>query len=179
MNTKEVYKLLSVIELAYPSFKVLDKREGVELWYQMLQDLNFEDCRNVILEYSATEKFPPSIADIRKRTAEFNTPKELSTSEALNKAKELAVHYGANGYCNAYQACKNISELLYLTVRAIGWSTFCGMNEYETGKTFREIYNEFKAEQEKNAKIPQVILLETQKIKDKKMMIAQEKALSD
>jgi len=65
VNKSEVIELLKTLRRTYP---VVDTSvEGVEHYYKYLRDFPYATARENIDRYILTEKFPPTIADIRGR----------------------------------------------------------------------------------------------------------------
>ncbi|ALS27167.1 replicative helicase inhibitor G39P [Paenibacillus sp. 32O-W] len=68
MTQGEVVKLFKAITLSYPAFRVPDDmaKEQVMHWYQHLKDVPFDVAMENLREYVQAERFPPTIADIRR-----------------------------------------------------------------------------------------------------------------
>jgi hypothetical protein len=65
MNQKEFAIIAGIIKTAYPNHNILPTRESIATWYELLNDLNYEPCRISVIEYIKSNKYPPTIADIR------------------------------------------------------------------------------------------------------------------
>lgn len=64
MDRVETIKLFTLISNAYDHFEV--NKEKVELWSSMLADKDFEIVAFNLRDHIQREKFPPSIADLRR-----------------------------------------------------------------------------------------------------------------
>lgn len=72
--TFDEFKLLAKgMKSVYTSEKFLPDAESIKIWYQMLQDLEYKTANVAIQSYMLTNKFPPTIADIRQLAAEVQT----------------------------------------------------------------------------------------------------------
>lgn len=66
MKAQQVIMLRAIINESYPYVK-MDKEEGDEIWFLMLQDYNYELMQKSLLDYIKDgNKFAPSIADLIK-----------------------------------------------------------------------------------------------------------------
>ena len=72
MTQGEVIELFKAITLSYPAFRVQDElmRDQVLHWYEHLKDVPFEAAMENLREHIRTERFPPTIADIRRERME-------------------------------------------------------------------------------------------------------------
>jgi len=62
----ELVKILSAIQITFESTKFDITPEKVELWYECLNDLDYTETKAVITKLAQTNKYPPSIAEIRQ-----------------------------------------------------------------------------------------------------------------
>lgn len=65
MNQQEFASIAAIIKTAYPNNNILPTREAITTWFELLKDLDFELCRISVIEYIKSNKYPPTIADIR------------------------------------------------------------------------------------------------------------------
>lgn len=63
MNKSDVKELLKQIVVAYPNFEVSEPR--FNLWCEMMQDISFKYAQKNLVEHIKTNRFAPTIADIR------------------------------------------------------------------------------------------------------------------
>lgn len=97
MTQGEVVKLFKAITLSYPAFRVPDDmaKEQVMHWYQHLKDVPFDVAMKNLRAYIQEERFPPTIADIRRGYEEKSTvPRVDETREwlaELDRMRERAV----------------------------------------------------------------------------------------
>jgi len=69
----EVVRLFRQITLAFPTFRLPEDmaEEQVVFWHQYLKDVPYETALRVLSDHIATERFPPTIADFRSRSADL------------------------------------------------------------------------------------------------------------
>lgn len=64
MKAEQVIMIRAIVNESYPYVK-MDKEEGDEVWFLMLQDYNYELIQKSLIEYIKNgNKFAPSIADL-------------------------------------------------------------------------------------------------------------------
>lgn len=53
----------------YPRQTIIPNKQAMELWYRRLKDIDFAAAEQALNEWVDTERWPPTIADIRERSA--------------------------------------------------------------------------------------------------------------
>lgn len=114
-----------------------------EQWYKMLADLSDEQFKYAIEVIVKTQKFSPTISEIREKALEYNNA-ELTAEEAW-AVVYCDIH--SRGYYNEphYDDWK-----LEAAKNAIGWQTLCSMLEDDKNTIrahFMRIYNSFRERQ--------------------------------
>lgn len=67
--TKEEFKILcKIMKAVYTQSTFLQDADAFKVWYELLEDLDYTVAQVAILKYILTNKFPPTVADIRKNT---------------------------------------------------------------------------------------------------------------
>lgn len=112
-----------------------------EQWYKMLSDLTDEQFKYAIEVIVKTQKFTPTISEIREKAVEFNHQSDLNPEEAWGIVY-TDIH--ARGYYNEphYEDWK-----LEAAKNAIGWQTLCDMTEDSKSAIrahFMRIYSSLK-----------------------------------
>ena len=65
MNRKEFALFASALRTYYPREKLLPNEQAMELWFNQLQDIPYKVAELTLNKWVATNKWSPSIADIR------------------------------------------------------------------------------------------------------------------
>ena len=65
MTVDEFTKLAAAIKTYFPRDNILPTDAAMELWFDSLKDLDYQSASLSLRRYVATNKFPPTIADIR------------------------------------------------------------------------------------------------------------------
>lgn len=72
MTTKEFAQIAAAIKTYFPRENILPTEKAMELWYMELKDLPYDTANSALRMYVATNKFPPTIADIREHAAKLS-----------------------------------------------------------------------------------------------------------
>lgn len=68
MTRDEVKTILATMSAVYPPNLMPSVTElTVNVWFQLMQDVQYQDAQNAVGAWLTTEKYPPTIADIRER----------------------------------------------------------------------------------------------------------------
>lgn len=82
MEREEFSNLVKGMKAVYSDPKFITDRDAFNVWYEMLKDIPYMICQASVHKYMATNKFPPTIADIRQGAMEITEEKELNEGEA-------------------------------------------------------------------------------------------------
>lgn len=118
MSKTEFLKLAEAIKTAYPKERLLATKEAMQLWYAMLQDIDYQTAAAAVKAYIALKKFPPTIADIR----EMVTPKQADWSDAWGEVQNAIRRYGYN---RPDEALASMSDKTKAIVKRFGWQEIC------------------------------------------------------
>ena len=81
MQKDEFKTLVKAMKAVYADPKFIPDQGAFEVWYTLLKDLPYAAASAAIQRHMMTEKFPPTIADIRRMAAENSAPVDDSISE--------------------------------------------------------------------------------------------------
>ena len=68
MDRKQVIEVFKLLKSVYPNFDV--STEKVDIWTRLLKDQNPAIVMKNAERYVLTQKYPPTIADLRENTSE-------------------------------------------------------------------------------------------------------------
>lgn len=156
MTEQEFDKIRAGIKSAYPAHNVMPDVFSIRLWYRMLGDLDYKLCETAVLELAATLKFPPSIAEIREKCAEYTTIEADDSGEAWGLVQQAIRNYG---YYRAEEALASLPETVRQAVNRIGFREICeDDNIAATRAHFMQIHKAIADRAKKNAAVPAMIL---------------------
>ncbi|WP_227396807.1 replicative helicase loader/inhibitor [Jeotgalibacillus aurantiacus] len=84
MTKRELLQLFKTIAHVYPSF---DWDQGkIDVWHRMIKDQDYEATERVLDAYMQDNRFPPTIADLRVKSAglQLNVPDLQETKQYIN-----------------------------------------------------------------------------------------------
>lgn len=156
MNKKEFVIFTDAMRTYYPKEKVLPNEQAMALWYDRLKDLDYQDAANALNRWADTEKWSPSIADIRSMVNK--TTEQDAAPEWVDAWNEVTKAISKYGYCREQSALDSMSPITRACVKAIGWQNICNSEEIgvERGH-FRSMY-ESKADSVKKTQAIQPAL---------------------
>jgi hypothetical protein len=164
MTQEETIKVLSVIKAAYPQWardlKPTDAKAMVNLWSDMLEDYPYNVVQVAIKKIIATNKFPPSVAEVIEAINYIKTggQSEMTEIEAWGLVRKAIKN-------SAYNAEEEFNKLPEKIQQAIGshnilhnWSQE-SINGIETviGSNFMRSYKATVARKKEEKQLPQSI----------------------
>lgn len=112
MTKEETKKILAVIKAAYPAFYkdyTNDDLSGaVNVWHEMLIDDSYQNVSIAVSAIISTNKFAPSIAEVKEKLFDIANPDIMTAQEAWNEVKK-AISQGNYNYVEAFN---KLPELL-------------------------------------------------------------------
>ena len=184
MTVKEFGILADAIKTYFPRDNVLPTENAMRLWYSELKDIPYQLAHTALRKYVSTNKFAPTIADIREQVAELNRRDE----EEINETAAWSLVLKAIRR-STYYSEEEFAKLPATVKRAVAspkqlreWATL----EDVDGKTLTVIQSNFQRtfraeqqrERERNKLSPDVIRLmrplNNPQIEDKRNVLSME-----
>lgn len=113
MTRDEFKKIVAGLRTVYATHNFMPTKEAFEIWFEMLKDLPFEVVNQAAVYHIQTEKFPPTVADLRRNSMKFTSEKYPSELDAWNMVSKAL----RNGY---YGAEKEFAKLPPIVQEAVG-----------------------------------------------------------
>lgn len=162
MEREQFKVLVKAMKAVYAQPTFIPDQDAFNVWFALLGDLPYKQAELAVQKHMATEKFPPTIADIREKAEQITSVKETEMSELeawaiVRKAIGRSNYYaeeefeklrnraeskftGGYGYGRGYFFCEN-QETKRLPREAFGnqMPSFIGFGtpEYETKLTVK------------------------------------------
>lgn len=160
MNEKEFLTVTSVIKASYPSQSVIADKASMDVWYTMLCDIDYGVCINAIKEIISTNKFAPSIADIREKCSQRLNKQVLNWGDAWGNVLASVRRFG---YMNELEAVESLDDITRKCVKRIGYQNICRSENITADRAnFRMIYEQEQEVIKTNNQIPSLVLKEKQ-----------------
>ncbi len=156
MTPQEFDVIRAAIKSAYPTFNIMPDRYSIQLWYQMLCDIDFKVCETALQELIATQTYPPQIAEIRAKCAEYISPKMKDAGEAWGDVQRAIQKYG---YYRADEALASLSGPTKEAVERMGFRELClGDNPVANRAQFFKIYDAIAQRKINENRLPELVL---------------------
>ena len=112
--------------------------EALDVWYALLHDLDYQIISKALQQYMLTNKFKPTVAELREIYTELVSPTISDWSEGWEKVSKAIGHYGM------YQeeaAMESFDEVTREVVKRLGFQNIClSENIVADRARFAEIY---------------------------------------
>lgn len=111
MERKEFKTLVKGMKAVYAQPAFIPDQDAFNVWYELLRDLSYEQVNIAIQKYMLTEKFPPTIADIRTKANDIVAKIEESMSELeawslVSKAISNSGYHAEEEFDKLPEACQ-------------------------------------------------------------------------
>ncbi len=111
MTREEFAVLVKAMKAVYSSENFIADKDAFNVWYGLLQDLPYEQANLAVQKYMTSERFPPTIADIRAKATEIIAPAEESMSELqawalVQKAIRNSAYHAEEEFAKLPEACQ-------------------------------------------------------------------------
>lgn len=157
--TRQEFALFSMALRTYYSREanLLPNDRAAELWFRQLKDIPYTVAEAALSKWVATNKWSPSIADIREIAATMIQGEIPDWGEGWAKLQKAILRHGQY---DQHEALAELDDLTREVVERLGYRTLClSENQQWDMNNFRRLY-ELLAERRKNeAQVPQEVLL--------------------
>lgn len=139
MTKREFAIFASALRALYPNNdKLLPNDAARNLWYDMLSDIPFPVADAGLRKWAATEKWPPTIAEIRGFCVSAADGELPDWGGAWRETTDAIGKYG---YQRKQEALEALSDLTRETVERLGWRQLCMSENQEADRAnFRMVY---------------------------------------
>lgn len=122
MNSEEMAKIMTTLSAAYPRQPITPAT--MQVYSQMLSDLDYKQVQAAVIKHIATNSFFPSIAEIRQAVLDVGVDRLPSPSEAWLEVQKQIRDVGS------YRTPNFSNSLIEKTVSAMGgWVDLCRSEE--------------------------------------------------
>lgn len=138
MTTAEFGIFAAALKTFYPRENLLPSAEAASLWYDMLKDLDGETVNAALRKWVATEKWPPSIADLRSSCTEISAGELPDWGQGWAEVTKAIHRYG---WSRPREALASLPPLARAAAERLGWQQICESENPDTLRAqFRQIY---------------------------------------
>lgn len=153
MDYKEFGSLVFVIRSAYGKPDFLSDKESALVWFEMLKDIPYEKAKAAVTRHAMTNKWIPTIADIRESVVEIQSDK----TDWSDGWKEVMTAVGRFGYSDEPGAIESMSPMTREVVKRLGWKQICQSDQNELmalRANFRMVYERKQVSEKEQAQLP-------------------------
>ena len=153
LDFNDFMKLVKAMKSIWVKDDFLPDEYSIKLWYSMLKDIPYEQLNLAIQKYAYSNKFPPSISDLRNNHVEIVSP---TSSEDWGRAWELTLRAIRKfGRDNEGDALASMDEITRMVVKRMGWKSLCNSEDINTDRAnFRMIYAQVQATRKESYRMP-------------------------
>ena len=141
MTKQEFGLFVSALKTYYSKEQnLLPNQQAMELWYRELQDIPFPVAEAALRKWVNTNKWSPSIAEIREITVSIVDGDQLTWGEAWERFKGAVRRYGM---ANEKAALESLDPVTRRCAECFGYREFCrsDVNNEQTDRAqFRQIF---------------------------------------
>lgn len=151
MNRDEFINFAKAIKTFYPRDNMLPNMEAMELWYRELSDIPYTVVEAALRKYVSTNKFSPTIADIREMAATVTNGDKPLWSDGWEQVLTAIRRYGSY---NPEAAMESFDDITRQTVRRLGYMDLCrSENVMADRANFRMIFEQIADRNHKSAQL--------------------------
>ena len=144
--------LVKGMKAVYASERFLPDADSIKIWFSLLHDLEYPVLNAAIQKYMLTNKFPPTIADLREIATTIAIGELPEWGEGWEKVLQAIRHYG---YYRETEALETMDELTRTCVKRLGWRNLCmSENNNHDRANFRMIYEQLSERTKKENVLP-------------------------
>lgn len=120
--------------------KLLPNNQALELWFQQLKDIPYEVAELALNKWVATNKWSPSIAEIRETAAEIVNGKQPDWGEGWEQVLRAIRQFGSYRVGEALESLDGITRQC---VERIGFREICASENISVERAnFRMLYEQ-------------------------------------
>jgi hypothetical protein len=148
ITKKDIIDTITLLKITYPNslkdFKDDEYRLMIEIWYNDFKDTTKEEFNKAIQNIRFTNKFFPSVSDIKEQIAKMKTTDVSSAEDEWQEVLNAVRQYGSY---REQEALKSLKPFTAKIVGYIGYLRICSATKEEqvwNKKEFVEEYNSLK-----------------------------------
>lgn len=153
--TKKEFSLIALALRAYfpKENNFIPNEQAMELWYFQLKDLDYKVAEAAVNKWAATNKWSPTIADLRETALTITLGELPEWGEAWQEVTLAIRRYGSY---RAGDALKSLSPLTKKVVERLGYLQLCASENIAADRAnFRMIFEQLAAREKKQAQLPE------------------------
>lgn len=151
--TREEFKILvKGMKAVYAQPTFIPDQDAFNMWYALLGDLQYDACAMAIKKYMLTNKFPPTVAEIREMVSGIVNGDPLTWGESWERALSAVRKYGSY---NKADAMNSLDSLTRKCVESIGYLELCMSENIMVERAhFQKVFEVFAKREQTDKQMP-------------------------
>ena len=146
---REQFKLLvKGMKAVYAQPTFIPDQDAFNMWFALLGDLPYEVCATAAKKYMLTNKFPPTVAELRELSADIVNGDPLTWGESWERTLNAVRRFGSY---NKMQALDSLDPITRKCVESIGYMELCMSENIMVERAHFQKVFEVYAKREKTA----------------------------
>lgn len=152
MDKKEFATFAAALKTYYPKENLLPNAQAMELWFRQLQDIPYIVAEASLQKWVATNKWSPTIADIREMAVSVTSGEKMLWSDGWEQVQLAIRKYGMY---NIAAAMDSFDDITRQTVQRLNFRELCiSTNPMQDRANFRMIFESLADRKEKAQQLP-------------------------
>lgn len=152
MNRDEFKALVKGMKAVYVQPTFIPDQDAFNMWFALLGDLPYNVGSVAIQKYMLTNKFPPTVAEIRELASTITNGDPLTWGESWERALNAVRRYGSY---NEAAALESLDPQTRKCVENIGFKTLCMSENIMVERAhFQKIFDVYAKREQANKQIP-------------------------
>ena len=122
MDKKQFAEFAMALKTYYPREQLLPNTQAMELWYRELQDIPMEVAEIALRKWVSTNKWSPSIAEIREMAASVTQGELPDWGKGWEKVQKAFGKYGRE---RKEEAMASFDPITRQVIEHLGWRELC------------------------------------------------------
>lgn len=175
MDKKEFGLFASALKTYYPKENLLPNQQAMELWYRQLQDIPYQVAELALNKWVSTNKWSPSIAEIREQAATIRCGDKPLWSDGWDATLRAIKRFGSYGQA---EAMASLDDITRQTVKRLGYLELCRSENIMADRAnFRMIFEQIAERENVARQMPVSLtnLIESVRKEEKQKLIGEGK----
>jgi hypothetical protein len=173
MTKQEFGIFASALRTFYPKEQILPNQQAMELWYSQLKDIPYEVAETSLNAHVATNKWSPSIAEIREMAS---TVQNGAIPDWGDGWEQVIMAIRKYGMYQIPEAMESFDPITRQCVERLGFRNICMSENIATDRAnFRMIYEQLQERKKKDSQMSLPLKNLIQGIQQKQQILLEEK----
>ena len=152
MDRDEFKLLVKGMKAVYAQPTFIPDQDAFNMWFALIGDLSYEVCNVAIQKYMLTNKFPPTVAEVREIAANVQNGDQLTWGESWERALNAVRRYGSY---NVQEALNSLDPLTRKCVENIGFLEICRSENIMVERAhFQKIFEIYAKREQMDRQMP-------------------------